>query len=117
MSLHLFQGTKKHSLYNSVWYDQGTCVCVSGDIVTESTYQHTLTISGKSHHYGHGSSMQYYLEVSTALQQRTGQWRHLVSLLSSQQRRVYVIQVSMTATSNSYLKRKREECKVKMRHE
>ena len=68
-----------------------------------------LAIGGKSYHYGRGSSLLEYLEVSTAQQQVNGD---TFSLLGSQQRRVYVVQVSMAATSNSYLKRKREESKV-----
>ena len=69
-----------------------------------------LAIGGKSRHNGRGSLLPEYLEVSTAQQQVNGD---TFSLLGSQQRRVYVVQVSMTATSNSYLKRKREESKVK----
>ena len=68
-----------------------------------------LAIGGKSCHYGRGSRLLEYLEVSTAQQQVNGD---TFSLLGSQQRRVYVVQVSMAATSNSYLKRKREESKV-----
>ena len=64
-----------------------------------------LAIGGKSRHNGRGfNPARVPGSNSTAQQQVNGD---TFSLLGSQQRRVYVDQVSMTATSNSYLKGER----------